>query len=211
MEQSEEILEGNTFSSSWRLQAASVSHPPTHNIQECVTRPAPPRSLHIRREYNSICKTHKKLVKSGAVTCSVSLSTPPPTLDLPPAPTSPLPVLPLLEGSTHWGAVGDFSGVQTPGPSPVTVTPPVAQVPAVPAPGLRGVSVIRSAPPALPPRSTQLSTPALPPRPPHPSDLPPDIPTPISSRAGVIPKRLSSTDPLLLDQSDPPVPRRVLM
>ena len=180
---SENLSEG-TRSSSWRLEATSVTHPPTQNIQECVTRPAPPRGSSVSREYNSICKTHKRLVKSGAVTCSVSLSDSPPTVELPPAPSSPLPVLPSLEGSTHFGAVGDFSGVQTPDPN--QVTPPIPPSVPQPKPGVRGVSVIRSAPAALAPRPTPTS---------HP-------PTPTSSRTGVIPKRLSSTDPQVLDISE---------
>ena len=167
---------GNTSSSSRKLEAASGSHPPIQNHKECVTRPAPPRRSRLGNEYNSICKTHKKLVKSGAVTCSVTLSDSPPELDLPSAPVSPIsfPPISFLEGSTHFGAVGDFSGVQTPEVSQDPV------LPVVPQPAVRGVSVIKSVPAALP------------------SHPPPNV-TPTSSRTGVIPRRISSTDPQLLD------------
>ena len=188
---------GDTDSSSRGLEVASVTYPPTQSLQECVARPAPPRSSSTSREYNSICKTHKRLVKSGAVKCSVSLSDTPPTVDLPPAPISPLPVQPLLAGSTHFGAIGDLSGVQTPFPSPASDT--LVAVPTVPQPAVRGVSVIRSAPPALLPRfnpSDHQPPLHLPPKPVHPHH------TPVSSRTGAVSKRLSSTDPGLLDYSN---------
>ena len=104
--------------------------------RECHTTPAPPRN--ISQQYNRICKTHKKLVKTGAVHCSFSLSDTPPKVNIPSAPSSPVP-LGQLEASVHFGVVGDFSGVQTPlEQSPITS--PQRQ------------SVIKSAPPALVPR-----------------------------------------------------------
>ena len=72
------------------------------------------------QQYNRICKTHKKLVKTGAVQCSVSLSDTPPTVNLPSSPSSPGPEPAQLGGSVHWGAVGDFSGVPTPYQTPDT-------------------------------------------------------------------------------------------
>ena len=179
-----------------RLEVSSATTPPSQSLQDCVARPAPPRSRALSREYNSICKTHKRLVRSGALTCSVSLSDTPPTVtvDLPPAPDSPTPEQPFLEGSTHFGIIGDFSGFQTPLPSP-------ASTPTVPQPLIRGVSVIQSAPPTLLPRQTPTSYPA------PPVPLRPDHSTPLRTivdrqELGAIPRRLSSTDPQLLDHSE---------
>ena len=95
---------------------------PTQPTVDCSLRQASPRRL--SNEYNKICTTQKKLVKSGSVTCSVKLTDSPPTV----TPTVDLvastsdntvtePPHLALEGSVHWGAVGDFSGVQTPDPS----------------------------------------------------------------------------------------------
>ena len=122
-------------------------------------------------------------------------------MELPSAPTSPEPSTPQLEGSVHWGVIGDHSGVQTPAPSPqINLDSEV-----------RHVSVIQSAPPALPPR-TQSGPPPLPPRFPrdplvtapgltpaqyiNPAD---HLSTPLSSRPTSGVGRLSSTDPFLLD------------
>ena len=123
--------------------------------------------------------THRKLVKSGKVKCSVSLSsTPPPTVNIPSAPSSPVPAVPQLEGSVHWGAVGEFSGVQTPAGSPVEADRD---------------SVIQLAPPVLPPR---LSFPLIPP--PRPPVL--TSPAVVESVSGLLQdlKRCSGTD--LLEQ-----------
>ena len=87
---------------------------------------------------------------------------------LPLAPSSPVPDLPQLEGSVHRGAVGDFSGVQTPDLTP------------------ERPSVITSAPPALPPRSVTLRPPILPPRP-RPVSLAPTVRQPLGHRLQVTP------------------------
>ena len=197
-EELDENLSGNIGSSSQRLEATSVTNPTTHTTKECALKPAPPRSLNISREYNSICKTHQKLVKSGAVTCSVSLSDTPPTVDLPPAPRSPCPVPPQLQGSVHWGAVGDFSGVQTPATSPAkeSPSPPLA---------VRGVSVIQSAPPALLPRSRQFAPPDLPPRSSQLKNTPHSLIIPRNTTVSAVPRRLSSTDPQLLENRKIPI------
>ena len=193
-EQAEEDQIGNCSSSSQRLDTPPNPHQPTPKagVQKCSTKSAPPRSLNISRQYNQICTTHRRLVKSGAVTCSVSLSDSPPepvpssdpltnTVSLPSAPSSPLPFHPLPpEGSVHWGVVGDCSGVQTPD------TPPNLGA-------VRGVSVIRTAPPAVPARGLHLRPPPLPPA--------GTEPTPTGTRSGLIARRLSSTDPYLLDSS----------
>ena len=136
---SEDLAKGQSNSQSQRHSVPPASHPPAASPATgvCITRPAPPRN--VSHQYNRICKTHKKLVKSGAVQCSVSLSdTPPTTVNLPPAPLSPAPDSAQLGASVHWGAVGDFSGVQTPFQTPlsspnrstVTTIPPPALPPA---------------------------------------------------------------------------------
>ena len=93
----------------------------------CTTTPLPPLppSRSLSNQYNQICRTHKKLVKSGAIKCSVSLSDSPITVEqssdqipnilgnLPSAPSSPVPDRLQQEGSVHWGLMGDYSGVQT--------------------------------------------------------------------------------------------------
>ena len=67
------------------------------------------------RKYNKICKTHKRLVKSGAFRCSDSLSdSPSAVVSLPSAPNSPIQETSVGLGSVHWGIVGEFSGVPTP-------------------------------------------------------------------------------------------------
>ena len=146
-EESGEDLTGNCSSEeTWKPKSTKKSHPPNpiDSSVLCSIKLAPPRRL--SREYNKICTTHKKLVKSGVVKCSVSLSDTPPTiLNLPSAPTSPVTIFPQLEGSVHWGAVGDFSGVQTPEDS-------LAE----------RASVIKLVPPILPPRNrNQLTAPTL--------------------------------------------------
>ena len=65
------------------------------------------------------------------------------------APNSPVPAAPQLQGSVHWGAVVDLSGVQTPDVSPTEAA---------------RLTVIQLAPPAIPPRTTFPLVP--PPRPP---------------------------------------------
>ena len=113
-----------------------VSHPPTQLEYSvpCSLRAAPPRRL--SEDYNRICITHKKLVKAGVVQCSVSLSdTPPSKVNLPISPSSPIPPAGQVQGSVHWGAVGDFSGVRTPDPvlhdRPSVIVVPPSSLPAV--------------------------------------------------------------------------------
>ena len=94
---------GNSCANSWRLEVCGNTHPPKPKIAE------------FSQQYRKTCPTHHKLVKSGQLRCSVSLSdSPVSNLDLPSAPTSPQPTYPSLQGSVHWGAVGDLSGAQTP-------------------------------------------------------------------------------------------------
>ena len=133
--------QGNSCVASWRLEVQSDTLPPNPSL-------ANPSSVNssrtVSKQYRQICPTHRRLVKSGSVKCSVSLSdTPPitvdnphyPVVDLPSAPNSPDPTAEHHQGSVHWGAVGEHSGVQTPADSP-----------------LRDISVINLAPPPLPPR-----------------------------------------------------------
>ena len=200
----EENQTRNHSTSSWRLDTELNTHPPipsTVEIEECSKKAAPPSSLNLRKQYSQICTTHKKLVKSGAVKCSVSLTETPPTVDLPSAPTSPTQTTPLLllEGSVHFGAVGDFSGVQTPDPSPAK-SPHSLNV--------RGVSVIRSAPPPLPPRNPILgSVPLLHPKPGLSSSYSGVIHHSKSkiSTSEIVQRRRSSTDPALLENRKIPI------
>ena len=179
-------------SSSQRLEQLNY-HPPTHrSYEDCSTRSLNVnKGLNISRQYNQICTTHKKLVRSGQVTCSVSLSDTPPKVDLPAAPNSPTPAPFQLEGSVHWGAVGEFSGVQTPDQTPALNLPSVIGT-------VRKVSVIQSAPPALPPRTSVW-------RSPPPIQRHHRGPTPNSDRTGVIPRKRSSTDHQLLDSRKIPI------
>ena len=110
----------------------------------------------VSKQYREICPTHRQLVKSGRVKCSVSLSdTPPITVDpspnpivnLPSAPSSPNPAN-QHQGSVHWGAVGEHSGVKTPADSPQERS-----------------SVINLAPPVIPPRTPNVIPPVPPPKP----------------------------------------------
>ena len=234
-EELEEDLTGNSYSQTQRPTTPADILPTTPSAAAtasggCTTAPIPPRSL--SNQYNQICKTHKKLVKSGAVRCSVSLSDspttvyssanqnppdsdPPPLVDLPSAPSSPAPVIPQLEGSVHWGAVGDFSGVQTPistplRPSVITVGPPL--LPATP------VSVILPTIPAEPARVVPLVNQPIAPFPRlvesvsallQGLQLLPDSPeseggqvTPISLRNSFKPRKHSSTDQHFLSQQE---------
>ena len=210
------------------LEASDLedTHPPNPSTvtKKCSVKVIPPRSL--SRQYSEICTTHRKLVQSGKIQCSVSLSESPDTVNLPSAPSSPFQEFPQqLEGSVHWGAVGEFSGVQTPAVSPAV-----------------RISVIETVPPALPPRGIPVPSPTpLPPKSAVPQPrtlqkqtspsllqgistllkcLPADIypldcldqhnqhyqETPVSSKAAaILPRRLSSTDPHLLDNRKIPI------
>ena len=202
--------------STWNPADPVEPHPPhpTDSSGACSLRVAPPRRF--SKEYNRICTTHKKLVKSGVVKCSVSLSdTPPSTVNLPSAPSSPIPhQVQQQEGSVHWGVVGDFSGVQT--PELILEERP---------------SVITLAPPSLPSRGL---IPAPPPLPPYPSSLRAVLPsptllqgiasllqqlptspedsssefsshqpvlTPHLQKGGLVRRKISSTDPCFLEAS----------
>ena len=131
----------------------SSSHPPNPSIADpsSVTT-----SRTVSNQYRQICPTHRKLVKSGKVKCSISLSdTPPITVDpspipivnLPSAPSSPNPAS-QQQGSVHWGAVGEHSGVKTPADSPEERS-----------------SVINLAPPVIPSRTPTVILPVPPPKP----------------------------------------------
>ena len=97
-----------------RPQGQSHSHPPTRTVSstECYLRPAPFRRF--SETYENICVTHKRLVRSGLINCSIPLSISPPDIEvLPSAPLSPIACTD-HQGSVHWGAIGQFSGVATP-------------------------------------------------------------------------------------------------
>ena len=179
----------------------------------CSIRKVAPRRL--SSEYNKICKTHKKLVKSGSVTCSVRLSDSPTKVA---ATVNPLDSTPdatrisvppaTVEGSVHWGSLRDISGVQTPATSPTASSPPSAStsglaVPQPSAPPLPS-KVIRSAPPRNPPRNIQ--------RPSLSTSVPTSVisgagqsGTPLFGVLGAIPKRLSSTNPEFLQSKKIPI------
>ena len=72
----------------------------------------PPTTSGIHLQYRSICKTHRKLVRSGTIRCSVDLDSSPTTVADSSSPKTTQ--LPSVEGSVHWGSVIDISGVQTP-------------------------------------------------------------------------------------------------
>ena len=114
------------------------AHPPTQ-VDSCAARhnlltPQQPIQEHslgitpsrrLSREYNTTCKTHRKLVKAGSITCSVRLSNSPvgqATTNIDSSegrgPATK------VEGSVHWGALRDSSGFQTPGTTP-NQSPPV--------------------------------------------------------------------------------------
>ena len=159
--ESEEDLRGNFYSEIQRPTDPSAFLPTTQSAadaRDCSTSIPTPRNL--SKQYNQICKTHKRLVKSGSVRCSVSLSDSPPTVypsisssssnsglrDLPSAPSSPLPDPEPQGASVHFGAVGEFSGFKTPLSTP------------------ERPSVIQVGPPRLPPRSISLHPPPVHPK-----------------------------------------------
>ena len=97
-----------------RHQGQSHSHPLTRTVSsvKCYLRPAPFRRF--SETYENICVTHKRLVRSGVINCSIPLSSSPPNIEVvPSAPLSPI-AYPDHQGSVHWGAIGQFSGVATP-------------------------------------------------------------------------------------------------
>ena len=201
-----DLSQGYSDSSSQRPLVPAASHPPTTSTASgaCATRPVPPRN--VSQQYNRICTTHKKLVKSGAVQCSVSLSDTPTTVNLPSAPSSPAPDSPQLGASVHWGVVGDFSGVQTPFVTPASS--PTRPSVIIPVPHtLQPTRPIVAQPLAPPPRQQILPSPtlvegvaALL------QDQLPDYPDyPASSRPAATRSMLSSTDPNILQESYFPV------
>ena len=100
-----------------RPQGQSHSHPPTRTVSsvKCYLRPAPFRRF--SETYENICVTHKRLVRSGVINCSIPLSSSPPDIEvLPSVPLSPIEYSD-HKGSVHWGAIGPFSGVATPNSS----------------------------------------------------------------------------------------------
>ena len=108
-----EDLPGNWSPRPWRL-SNPTDKKSLNNTAVTASSPCVLASKNLSQQYNQICKTHKRLVKSGVVRYSVSLSdTPPTTLSLPSAPSSP-PEGPPRQDSVHWGVVGEFSGVPTP-------------------------------------------------------------------------------------------------
>ena len=170
-------------------------------------RSAPPRSL--QQEYSAICTTHKKLVKSGKISCSISLSESPPKLNLPSAPNSPNQEFPLhQEQSVHWGVVGEHSGHQTPADSSGIRTPVIVSANSGGAASLP----LQLRPP---PPGSQLVSPSLVQGISSILDtLEPGIDsasqysqeTPTSGKAQcILPRRLSSTDPNLLTSNKIPI------
>ena len=127
-------LAGHSSSTSQRPSVALAPHPtppPSTATGGCVRTTAPPRPRKsLGQQYTKTCKKNRRLVKEGELQCSISLSDTPPTVNLPPAPSSPTLEHPDLGGSVHFGAVGDFSGVQTPYITPVgSPTRPTVIVP----------------------------------------------------------------------------------
>ena len=122
-----ENLPGNWSPRPWRPSNKSENNS-LSTITASASSPCVLASKYLSKQYNKICKTHKRLVKSGLVRCSVSLSdTPPDKLSLPSAPSSPPDSHP-RQDSVHWGIVGEFSGV----PTPEELSP--SKVPKVPQP-----------------------------------------------------------------------------
>ena len=80
------------------IKVDSESHPPTQST--------------LQAQYNSICKTHKKLVESGELECSVDFNKSQVTVAESNSPKTTLPHF--VEGSVHWGSLTDTSGFQTP-------------------------------------------------------------------------------------------------
>ena len=72
----------------------------------------PPTTSGIHSQYRSICKTHRKLVRSGTIRCSVDLDSSPTTVAESRSPKTTR--LHSVEGSVHWGSVVNISRVQTP-------------------------------------------------------------------------------------------------
>ena len=130
-------------------------------------------------EYDKICQTHKRLVKSGVVRCPIKTLKALAKVDLPGVPSSPGQLeIPPHEVRLHWGAIGDTLGVQT--FNPWSATPSSVQ---------RGESVIHQTPLTSQSRQASLSLPF------HGFDTPP------SSRTIVNPRRVSSMDAHLLGDS----------
>ena len=75
----------------------SETHPPTPSLS---------------KQYREICPTHRRLVKSGSLSCSVDLDSSPPIVATPRSKTTL--ILPSTEGSVHWGSLTNNSGVGTP-------------------------------------------------------------------------------------------------
>ena len=95
-----EDLPGNWSPRPWRL-SNPTDKKSLNNTAVTASSPCVLASKNLSQQYNQICKTHKRLVKSGVVCCSVSLSdTPPTTLSLPSAPSSP-PEGPPRQDSLH--------------------------------------------------------------------------------------------------------------
>ena len=107
--------------SSRRPQGEFITHPP--NPEEANSFNSTRKSsTNLEYQYNEICVTHKRLHSEGKINCSVVFSTSPhESCSLPVAPSSP-PIKQTLEGSVHWGAIGNFSGVATPDDSVIDET-----------------------------------------------------------------------------------------
>ena len=77
------------------------------------THPPNPKRSVIKNNYTDICRTHRKLVKTGQIQSSLVVTPIEVKIDVPAAPSSPIPV-PGQEGSVNWGVIGESSGVVTP-------------------------------------------------------------------------------------------------
>ena len=71
----------------------------------------PPTLSKFQAQYRNICKTHKRLVDSGVVECSVNLDK---SITVAESNSPKTTQLPLVDDSVHWGSLTDLSGFQTP-------------------------------------------------------------------------------------------------
>ena len=93
-------------------------NPPTQSSSSGSSPSIQEASNQTRKNYSKICPTYKKLMRSGKINSSVSISESFENLNITSNKNSPALVNQhQAEGSVHWGKVADFSGVQTPQPN----------------------------------------------------------------------------------------------
>ena len=176
-----------------------IPNPPTQIVSagRNLSTSVPPSILK-KKDYSDICPTYNQLVKSGRISCSVSLSDSIEQLNIASNSHSARADQKQIEGSVHWGTLNDLSGVQTPNHSH------------------QRESVIVTAPPSLCKQSGSNSCSLFPPR--RPQSLPDisrvskpsveqlfwDIPT-FTSKLDRHSRKLSSTNPFLLASNKIPI------